>query len=193
MFLLNKNEQVYLIITRDRMLFEGFSGLTGAKCCVHIRQKQDICVHRHRHAVVVIDTLLNNIFHGPLAECLGRLQPARVIILSPFGVRRLFPESRLVFMPRDAGVAAFCRVLSGGEECRQPAMYFTKRQHQIVSLFLRLNNARHITEETGITPKTLASHQYSVMLLLNLRQFSRIHTHPFADYFRHTDDRYTDK
>lgn len=191
MSVLNKNEQAYLIITRDRVLFEGVSGLSGAKRCVHICQQQDVCVHQHRNAVLVIDTLQNNIFHGPLADCLESLQPARVIILSPFGIRRLFPESRLFFMPRDAGVAEFCRILSGGKEYRQPAMYFTKRQHQMVTLLLRLKHARHITEETGITQKTLASHQYNVMQLLNLKQFSRVHTHPFADYFRHTDDRYT--
>ncbi|MBC6504651.1 hypothetical protein GW742_24875 [Citrobacter freundii] len=193
MSVLNKNKQAHLIITRDRVLFEGVSGLSGAKRCVHIRQKQDICQHQHRNAVLVIDTLQNNIFHGPLADGLESLQPSRVIILSPFGIRRLFPESRRVFMPRDAGVAEFCRILSGGKEYRQPAVYFTKKQHQIVSLFLRLNHVRHIAEETGITQKTLASHQYNIMLLLNLKQFSRVHTHPFADYLRYVDDSQTDE
>lgn len=110
MLILNNHEQVYLIITRDKILFHGVSGLVGAKRCIHIRQKQDICLHRHRNAVVVIDTLLNNILHDPLADCLDSLQPLRVIILSPFGIGRLFPKSQLVFMPRDAGMQEFCRV-----------------------------------------------------------------------------------
>ncbi|MGS0639224.1 hypothetical protein [Citrobacter sp. VF227] len=182
-----KNEHVYLIVTQDGMFFQGISTLAGAKFCVHIRQEQDICLHRHRKAVVIIDTLMNNIFHNPMAECLKRLEPTRIIILSPFGVSRLFPGEMVIFISRDVHAALLSQVLFNGDDVRSPKIYFTKTQHRIITSFLRLNNARRIAAEMDIAQKTLNCHQYHIMLLLNLRKFSLLLTHSFAPYFRHID------
>lgn len=188
MFVLNKDEQVYLIITQDRMLFEGISSLVGAKNCIHICQERDVCLRQQHNAVVVIDTLLNNVLYSPLIERVINLKPVKIIILSPFGIRRLFPTCPVIFISRNVLPEEFYRVVVKGEEVRRPTLYFTKKQHQIVTLLLRMKNVIHITEIMGVTQKTLATHQYNIMLLMKLRKFSRVFTHPFADYLRHADD-----
>ncbi|ECB3971332.1 LuxR C-terminal-related transcriptional regulator [Salmonella enterica] len=155
---------------------------------MHIFQKQDICQHQHKNAVVIIDTLMNNILHSPLSDCIITLKPKRIIILSPFGIKRLYSVERVIFISRNIHPKEFCRVLLERKVIGSPTIYFTKKQHQILTLLMRMKNIRHIAEEIDITQKTLASHQYNIMLLLNLRQFSRLLTHPFANYLRNIDN-----
>ena len=136
---------MYLIITQDRMMFEGISSLVG-KNCIHICQKRNVCVRQHHNAVVVIDTRLNNVFYGPMIECIISLKPRKIIVLSPFGIRRPFQICPVVFISRDVLPEEFYRAVFKGEGNRPPILYFTKKQHQIVTLLLRMKSLSYITD-----------------------------------------------
>lgn len=52
---------MYLVITQDRFLFYSISCILGPDMTEHIRCVEDICLQRHRHAHVILDTFKNNV------------------------------------------------------------------------------------------------------------------------------------
>lgn len=50
---------------------------------VHIQNEEEIDVMLHQNAFVIIDTLMNNVFHSNFLTQIERLKPVHVIIFSP--------------------------------------------------------------------------------------------------------------
>ena len=67
----------------------------------------------------------------------------------------------------------------------QPKIYLTRRQHHIITMTLLHKSQRVITDDLNISIKTLFSHKYNIMLLLNLKKFSGLLSHPFSLYLRY--------
>ena len=81
---------MYLVITQDRFLFYSISCILGPDMTEHIRCVDDICLQRHRHAHVILDTFKNNVIYTPLAERIALIEPERMYIMSPFGIKKCF-------------------------------------------------------------------------------------------------------
>ena len=75
---------MFLIITRDTMFFTAMKNILSKGNVVHIQNEEEIDVMLHQHAFVIIDTLMNNVFHSNLLTQIERLKPVHVIIFSPF-------------------------------------------------------------------------------------------------------------
>ena len=79
---------MFLIITRDTMFFTAMKNILSKGNVVHIQNEEEIDVMLHQHAFVIIDTLMNNVFHSNLLTQIERLKPVHVIIFSPFNIKR---------------------------------------------------------------------------------------------------------
>lgn len=177
---------MYLVITRDGLLYQAIASLVKPAVTEHIRDAQDICVQRHRHASVILDTLYNNVLHTSLYGYLEWISPRGIYILSPFGIKHCFRSIPVVFIPRTLSPEAFrATVVDGQGETWWPEVTFTRRQHRVMTQVLQRNSDRQITNDMNISVKTLASYKFNIMLLTGLRRFSRLMTHRYAVYLRH--------
>lgn len=79
---------MFLIITGDTMFFTAMKNILSKGNVVHIQNEEEIDVMLHQHAFVIIDTLMNNVFHSNLLTQIERLKPVHVIIFSPFNIKR---------------------------------------------------------------------------------------------------------
>ncbi len=61
---------------------------------VHIQNEEEIDVMFHQNAFVIIDTLMNNVFHSNFLTQIERLKPVHVIIFSPFNIKRCLGKCR---------------------------------------------------------------------------------------------------
>lgn len=61
---------------------------------VHIQNEEEIDVMLHQNAFVIIDTLMNNVFHSNFLTQIERLKPVHVIIFSPFNIKRCTGKCR---------------------------------------------------------------------------------------------------
>lgn len=61
---------------------------------VHIQNEEEIDVMLHQNAFVIIDTLMNNVFHSNFLTQIERLKPVYVIIFSPFNIKRCLGKYR---------------------------------------------------------------------------------------------------
>lgn len=84
---------MFLIITGDTMFFTAMKNILSKGNVVHIQNEEEIDVMLHQHAFVIIDTLMNNVFHSNLLTQIERLKPVHVIIFSPFNIKRCPRES----------------------------------------------------------------------------------------------------
>lgn len=84
---------MFLIITRDTMFFTAMKNILSKGNVVHIQNEEEIDVMLHQHAFVIIDTLMNNVFHSNLLTQIERLKPVHVIIFSPFNIKRCLGKS----------------------------------------------------------------------------------------------------
>ena len=73
---------MFLIITRDTMFFTAMKNILSKGNVVHIQNEEEIDVMLHQNAFVIIDTLMNNVFHSNFLTQIERLKPVHVIILS---------------------------------------------------------------------------------------------------------------
>ncbi|STE43521.1 transcriptional regulator [Escherichia coli] len=55
---------MFLIITRDTMFFTAMKNILSKGNVVHIQNEEEIDVMLHQNAFVIIDTLMNNVFHS---------------------------------------------------------------------------------------------------------------------------------
>ncbi len=74
---------MFLIITRDTMFFTAMKNILSKGNVVHIQNEEEIDVMLHQNAFVIIDTLMNNVFHSNFLTQIERLKPVHVIIFSP--------------------------------------------------------------------------------------------------------------
>ena len=88
---------MFLIITRDTMFFTAMKNILSKGNVVHIQNEEEIDVMLHQHAFVIIDTLMNNVFHSNLLTQIERLKPVDVIIFSPFNIKNYFSSSLLLY------------------------------------------------------------------------------------------------
>lgn len=84
---------MFLIITRDTMFFTAMKNILSKGNVVHIQNEEEIDVMLHQNAFVIIDTLMNNVFHSNFLTQIERLKPVHVIIFSPFNIKRCLGES----------------------------------------------------------------------------------------------------
>lgn len=68
---------------QDTMFFTAMKNILSKGNVVHIQNEEEIDVMLHQHAFVIIDTLMNNVFHSNLLTQIERLKPVHVIIFSP--------------------------------------------------------------------------------------------------------------
>lgn len=82
--LMSARESVmFLIITGDTMFFTAMKNILSKGNVVHIQNEEEIDVMLHQNAFVIIDTLMNNVFHSNFLTQIERLKPVHVIIFSP--------------------------------------------------------------------------------------------------------------
>lgn len=175
---------MYLIITRDQLLFTAIACLTAPDNTVRIQCADDICPRQHLHARVIIDTFRNNILYTSLSAQLKEIRPGYICILSPFGIKGCFPGIPVKFIPRNISVRDFHYMVIQGNPVTPPLpLFFSHRHHEAVSLLLQMKKPRDVMQEMNISKKTLSTYTYHTMSLLNLRKFSRLLTHRFAGYF----------
>lgn len=94
---------MYLVITQDRFLFYSISCILGPDMTEHIRCVEDICLQRHRHAHVILDTFKNNVIYTPLAERIALIEPERMYIMSPLGLKMLYWNEGEVYPTSNSG------------------------------------------------------------------------------------------
>ena len=88
---------MFLIITRDTMFFTAMKNILSKGNVVHIQNEEEIDVMLHQNAFVIIDTLMNNVFHSNFLTQIERLIPVHVIIFSPFNIKNYFSSSLLLY------------------------------------------------------------------------------------------------
>ncbi len=91
---------MFLIITRDTMFFTAMKNILSKGNVVHIQNEEEIDVMLHQNAFVIIDTLMNNVFHSNFLTQIERLKPVHVIIFSPFNIKRCLGKVPVTFVPR---------------------------------------------------------------------------------------------
>ncbi|MGM8766084.1 helix-turn-helix transcriptional regulator [Enterobacter asburiae] len=180
-----KGDPMYLILTRDRMLFQGIACLTGPDNTVLIQREEDICPDRYRHAVVIIDSLKNNIFHSALSTRLQQTEPRHIFVMSPFGIKNCLGDTEVKFIPRTLHPTELRRrIINGVHFPWRPEIYLTRRQHQVMSTLLTTHQTRDTCTEMNIMMKTFYSHKYDVMNLFGVRRLNKLLKHPCLDYLR---------
>ena len=70
------------------MFFTAMKNILSNGNVVHIQNEEEIDVMLHQNAFVIIDTLMNNVFHSNFLTQIERLKPVHVIIFSPFNIKR---------------------------------------------------------------------------------------------------------
>lgn len=174
---------MYLLLTHDRVLFQAVSCLLAPESVISIRHTADICPRRHQNACVIVDTLHNNVLHTPLMAQLRLIRPRQVYILSPFGIRRYLSPFPVTFIPRNLSGQTFRETVTRGAFCAEPpALFFTLRQHLVLTFTFMGKSEQYITDVMNIGAATLQSHRHNICLMLNLGRFSQLIRHPFAAY-----------
>lgn len=79
---------------QDTMFFTAMKNILSKGNVVHIQNEEEIDVMLHQNAFVIIDTLMNNVFHSNFLTQIERLKPVHVIIFSPFNIKRCLGKCR---------------------------------------------------------------------------------------------------
>lgn len=82
------------------MFFTAMKNILSKGNVVHIQNEEEIDVMLHQNAFVIIDTLMNNVFHSNFLTQIERLKPVHVIIFSPFNIKRCLGKVPVTFVPR---------------------------------------------------------------------------------------------
>lgn len=104
---------MFLIITRDTMFFTAMKNILSKGNVVHIQNEEEIDVMLHQNAFVIIDTLMNNVFHSNFLTQIERLKPVHVIIFSPFNIKRCLGKVPVTFVPRTITIIDFVALING--------------------------------------------------------------------------------
>ena len=102
---------MFLIITRDTMFFTAMKNILSKGNVVHIQNEEEIDVMLHQNAFVIIDTLMNNVFHSNFLTQIERLKPVHVIIFSPFNIKRCLGKVPVTFVPRTITIIDFVALI----------------------------------------------------------------------------------
>ncbi len=125
---------MFLIITRDTMFFTAMKNILSKGNVVHIQNEEEIDVMLHQNAFVIIDTLMNNVFHSNFLTQIERLKPVHVIIFSPFNIKRCLGKVPVTFVPRTIAIIDFVALINGSY-CSVPEadVSLSRKQHQVLS------------------------------------------------------------
>lgn len=176
---------MFLVLTKDIMLFKAVQHIVSKDTVVHIQHAEELCTVRQKHAKVIIDTLNNNIFYTDIACQLEKIEPAQILIFSPFAIKRCFGTIPVTFIRRDISLIEFMGYLNRTTNCcNSSGLSFSRRQHQMLTYILQQKNCHSIAEEMRISLKTYYCHKYNVMLLLKLRKMSDLVRHQFVGYLQ---------
>mgnify|MGYP000084440113 CR=1 FL=1 len=74
---------MFLIITRDTMFFTAMKNILSKGNVVHIQNEEEIDVMLHQNAFVIIDTLMNNVFHSNFLTQIERLNLSMSLFSPP--------------------------------------------------------------------------------------------------------------
>ena len=108
---------MFLIITRDTMFFTAMKNILSKGNVVHIQNEEEIDVMLHQNAFVIIDTLMNNVFHSNFLTQIERLKPVHVIIFSPFNIKRCLGKVPVTFVPRTITIIDFVALIGSELHC----------------------------------------------------------------------------
>ena len=158
---------MFLIITRDTMFFTAMKNILSKGNVVHIQNEEEIDVMLHQHAFVIIDTLMNNVFHSNLLTQIERLKPVHVII----------------FSPRTITIIDFVALINGSY-CSVPEadVSLSRKQHQVLSCIANQMTTEDILEKLKISLKTFYCHKHNIMMILNLKRINELVRHQHIDY-----------
>ena len=163
---------MFLIITRDTMFFTAMKNILSKGNVVHIQNEEEIDVMLHQHAFVIIDTLMNNVFHSNLLTQIERLKPVHVIIFSPFNIKRCLGKVPVTFVPRTITIIDFVALINGS--------YCSV--HQVLSCIANQMTTEDILEKLKISLKTFYCHKHNIMMILNLKRINELVRHQHIDY-----------
>ena len=152
---------MFLIITRDTMFFTAMKNILSKGNVVHIQNEEEIDVMLHQNAFVIIDTLMNNVFHSNFLTQIERLKPVHVIIFSPFNIKRCLGKVPVTFVPRTIAIIDFVALINGSY-CSVPEadVSLSRKQHQVLSCIANQMTTEDILEKLKISLKTFYCHKH---------------------------------
>lgn len=174
---------MFLIITRDMLFFTAMKSILRKGNIVLIRNEDDINTTLHQHAVVIIDTLMNNIFHSSLLNRLERLNPTHVIVFSPFKIKRCFGKVPVTFVQRTIPLVDFITLINGGYcTVAKTHVSLSRKQHQVLTCIASQMSTEDILHKLKISLKTFYCHKHTIMMILNLRRITELVHYPHIHY-----------
>lgn len=182
---------MFLIITRDTMFFTAMKNILSKGNVVHIQNEEEIDVMLHQNAFVIIDTLMNNVFHSNFLTQIERLKPVHVIIFSPFNIKRCLGKVPVTFVPRTIAIIDFVALINGSY-CSVPEadVSLSRKQHQVLSCIANQMTTEDILEKLKISLKTFYCHKHNIMMILNLKRINELVRHQHINYLVLTIDQY---
>ncbi len=167
----------------DTMFFTAMKNILSKGNVVHIQNEEEIDVMLHQHAFVIIDTLMNNVFHSNLLTQIERLKPVHVIIFSPFNIKRCTGKVPVTFVPRTITIIDFVALINGSY-CSVPEadVSLSRKQHQVLSCIANQMTTEDILEKLKISLKTFYCHKHNIMMILNLKRINELVRHQHIDY-----------
>lgn len=173
---------MFLIITRDTMFFTAMKNILSKGNVVHIQNEEEIDVMLHQNAFVIIDTLMNNVFHSNFLTQIERLKPVHVIIFSPLILNAAW-ESTVTFVPRTIAIIDFVALINGSY-CSVPEadVSLSRKQHQVLSCIANQMTTEDILEKLKISLKTFYCHKHNIMMILNLKRINELVRHQHINY-----------
>ncbi|CAQ90525.1 Putative HTH-type transcriptional regulator dctR, Probable repressor of dctA dicarboxylate transporter gene [Escherichia fergusonii ATCC 35469] len=180
---LQQESVMFLVITKDTVLFNAITFLLNKSQVVHVQDEDDIDLVLHQHCHIIIDTLMNNVFHSAMAEKIKQLRPEQVIVFSPFIIKRCLGDIPVTFVLRNISLIDFMVLVNRGL-CPAPEadIMLSRKQHQVLSYIAQQMQTEDILQKMQISLKTFYCHKHSVMMILNLRRITELIKYPHVSY-----------
>lgn len=174
---------MFLIITRDTMFFTAMKNILSKGNVVHIQNEEEIDLTLHQNALVIIDTLMNNVFHSSILNKIEHLKPVHVIVFSPFNIKRCLGKVSVTFVQRNITIIDFVALLNGSY-CSVPEadVSLSCKQHQVLTCIANQMTTEDILGKLKISLKTFYCHKHNIMMILNLKRINELVRHQHIDY-----------
>lgn len=167
---------------QDTMFFTAMKNILSKGNVVHIQNEEEIDVMLHQNAFVIIDTLMNNVFHSNFLTQIERLKPVHVIIFSPLILNAAW-ESAGDLVPRIITIIDFVALINGSYySVPEAAVSLSRKQHQVLSCIANQMTTEDILEKLKISLKTFYCHKHNIMMILNLKRINELVRHQHIDY-----------
>lgn len=165
------------------MFFTAIKNILSKSNVVHIQNKKKINVMLHQNAFVIINTLINNVFHSNFLTQIKQLKPVHVIIFSPFNIKRCLKKVPVTFVPQTITIINFVALINGSY-CSVPkaAVSLSRKQHQVLSCIANQITTKNILKKLKISLKTFYCHKHNIIIILNLKQINKLVRHQHINY-----------